>query len=160
MTYRISNFARTKGAKDKQERKKRGVGGYIAGGVAGAAGLGAAARYGIGKAGSQAQQMARDTDSAKLKELFKARSQAGQVRRDQVKSAVGYAKNKVEDAIGNSGKWMKGNPLKTGAAVAGAIGTGAYLYNRNKKKKAAEAEKTLGGRASALKSKIKERLGR
>ena len=49
MTYRyISNFARTQGAKDKQERKRRNVGGYAAG--AGAAGLaGAGGIYGANK---------------------------------------------------------------------------------------------------------------
>ena len=154
MTYRyISNFARTQGAKDKKERKRRNVGGYTAGAVgAGLAGAGGAGYLGknafINKISKEAVRYDRNIP-----------------RRARAAAVVGYGRK--------ANKYVKGALAAglAGAGLAAGLGAKAYLNRRaNQEDAAASAarearnqaryEGSLAGRSKAAVGALKQKAAK
>jgi len=189
MTYRISNFARTKGAKDKQERKKRGVGGYIAAG----AGVGLAGRLGGGYLGNKAEEAFKTGRNAYV-------SAAQSTKAANSASELAKTKNALADSLAGSGNKMyadaarkeafeagsKANKARQAvkqsenlgekfyksakslgrygkaAKIAGKVGVVGLVGKGlyNLARNKQDERQSLGGQAKMLKNKIKEKLGR
>lgn len=180
MPYRsYAEFARTKGAKDKGQRKSRA--GLIAGGVAGA-GYGGSLAYRTreGRPSRIAGLLAPSKGGTGLADWEKNASiRAGSVA-DAIKSAAGdgrlstlrnkgrfermgdVAKGdlaKVKQALGRStsyskylGKTLGGNIARGGGLLAAAGGTAAVLsYLKNRKKK----DTSLRGRATSALNRLR-----
>lgn len=190
MTYRyISNFARTQGAKDKKERKKRGVGGYLASG----AGVGLVGRLGGGYLSTQSRNQNKIASEASKrasasKEAYEdaygrasklgadLQKNVGTAGTDYVESTLKRA-NKLKDiASMEKSKYKTASKLTEDASkaakslgrygkaakIAGLVGAAglAGVGGYNYGKNKQDERQSLGGQARYLKNKIKERLGR
>jgi hypothetical protein len=190
MTYRyISNFARTKGAKDKQERKKRGVGGYLAAGTGvGLAGQlasrnldnRAAGAYMTGlraygnstnatKVANSASKLAKeknilaDSMQGSGQKFFEsaARKEAFEAggKANRARQAATKYANLGEKAMKSGTKLGRYGKAAKIAGLAGAAGL-AGVAGYNYARNRQDERQSLGGQAKMLKNKIKERLNK
>jgi len=136
MTYRyISNFARTKGAKDKQERKRRNVGGYTAGAY-GAGGAGLAGAGYLGYRGLNASKAAQEGERT-----IKRAALAGK------KAFSPYGKGALAAGL-------------LGGGIAAGLGAKAYMNRKNNQvmdRNQAKYEGSLAGRSKAAVGALKQK---
>lgn len=140
-TYTISEFARTKGAKDKQERKKRSAKGYISPGIATAVGTAAALKGGKGSLLRRAGQITAGAGlvGAGLKALGDKKEKAEQAEKAKydksLKGRVDKLKSKGKETYGKvKGRVKKEyNIMKGKLAEKKAIGQLKKEYKKAKR---------------------------
>jgi hypothetical protein len=171
--YQVANFARGKDKGPRDERsdkgKKRGAG-FYGGLAAGAAGLGAAARYGgaeietrraakrldsssvrfKGKKGAREYDWRRMTMPVNTKRMAESGGAAGRFASDidMLKGLGGKAK---AFAAKNAGKLG----IAGGVLTLGALGTGYGMYRGKQKRKAAEAAAAAAAENNTLRGRAK-----
>ena len=135
MPYKsYAEFARTKGAKDKEKRKSRA--GLIAGGIAGAGTLAAGARYGGAEIATRGA-IARRGEMMPLDKVMK--KGGSRVQRNKVASESGGAIGLLRKDLGKANDFRKG--LQSGIAGTGLAKALTKERGTNK-----IIGKTLGGR--------------